>query len=164
MIRWIKEISWKKVFMIGIIYTVASVIVRQVEAMLTMKYYLMPQYSGVWSKLMMPARYASASAAGGPVYGPPPFEFMVTSFIFTLASGISITLIYYYLKDFLPKGFWKRVFFFADVLIATSFVFFTLPVYLLFNVPLGLLFSWFISSFILVVFGSFLIVKIVGKS
>lgn len=151
MIKWIREIVWGKALLVGVIFTVLSTVVHQIEAMLTMKYYVDPQYFGVWSKLMMPAA------------GPPPAQFMITSLIFTFATGISITLIYYYLKDLLPKNVMRRTFLFADLLIATSFVFFTLPVYLMFNVPVGLLVSWFISSFLIITAASAVIVKIAGK-
>jgi hypothetical protein len=146
---WIKEISWKKVAMSGLAFSVVAFIVRQLEAMLTMKYYLMPEYFGLWSKLMMPAA------------GPPPVSFMLTSLIFTFVTGVSVALIYYYLKDHLPKEHRKRVFYFADLMIGTSFVFFTLPVYLMFNVPLGLLVSWFVSTFIILTAGSWILVKTV---
>ncbi len=146
---WIKELSIKKILFVSIIFTVISFIIRQIEAMLTIKYYMMPQYFGVWSKLMMPSA------------GPPPASFMITSIIFTFVTGISISLIYYYLRDHLPPVGFKRAFYFADVLIGTSFVFFTLPVYLMFNVPVGLLIFWFISTFIILTAGSWVLVKIV---
>jgi hypothetical protein len=146
---WIKEISWKRVTLATLIFGVISFVIRQIEAILTMKYYFMPQYFGVWSKLMMP------------VAGPPPASFMITSFIFTLITGVSVSLIYYYLKDHLPKETHKRIFYFADLMIGTSFVFFTLPTYLMFNVPVGLLVSWFISSFIILTLGSWVMVKII---
>jgi uncharacterized membrane protein len=151
MIKWIAKINWLKVLLVGVLYTVISMVMQQVGVLFTMKYYTDPQYSGVWSKLMMPSA------------GPPPPEFMITSLIMTLASGISIALIYYYLKDMLPKNVMKRTFLFADLLIATSFIFFTLPVYLLFNVPVGLNVSWFAISFISLTATSAVIVKIVGK-
>jgi hypothetical protein len=146
---WIKELNIKKVLLVSIIFTVISFVIHQIEAILTMKYYVMPQYFGVWSKLMMPSN------------GPPPASFMITSLIFTFVTGISITLIYYYLKDHLPTGWKKRVFYFADLMIATYFVFFTLPVYLMFNVPVGLLVSWFISTFVIVTIASWMLVKII---
>jgi hypothetical protein len=144
MIKWIAKINWLKVLLTGGIY-----VAHQVEAMLTLNYYMDPAYSGVWSKLMMPTA------------GPPPPEFMITSLIFSLATGISIALIYYYLKDMLPKNAMKRIFLFADLLIATYFIFFTLPVYLLLNVPAGLLVWWFVTSFIILTATSAVIVKIV---
>jgi hypothetical protein len=146
---WLKNVSAKKVVLVGIIFSVTSFVIHQIEAILTMKYYLMPQYFGVWSKLMMPQA------------GPPPASFMITSFVISLVTGISITLIYYYLRDHLPENKTKRTFYFADLMIATSFVFSTLPMYLMLNVPLALLISWFVSNFIIVTIGSWMLVKIV---
>jgi hypothetical protein len=113
-----------------------------------MRYYLMPQYFGVWSKIMMPSS------------GPPPLTFFAISLIMTFTSGVSLALIYYYLREYLPKGYVRRVSYFADLLAATSLVFFTLPVFLMFNVPLALLGSWFISTFVTIVVASALMVKI----
>lgn len=146
---WITKISWKKVALFALIFTILSFAIHQIEALLTLNYYMMPQYFGVWSKLMMPSA------------GPPPLTFMITSLIFNLATGACLALVYYYLKDHLPKDGKRRVFYFADLMIGTSFVFFTLPVYLMFNVPFGLLISWFISSFIILTASSWILVKIV---
>jgi hypothetical protein len=149
MIKWISRIHWGKVLLIGLLYTIIATVIRQLEVIWTMRYYTMPQYFGVWSKLMMPTA------------GPPPFAFMVTSMVLTFASGMALTLIYYYLKEYLPTGFWRRATFFADVLVSTSLIFFTLPVYLLFNVPAALLGWWFVSTFVVLLATSILIVKIV---
>jgi len=149
MIQWIKDIKWGKVLIVGLIYTLISMVVRQVEAMLTLSYYMDPQYFGLWSKLMMPKA------------GPPPAEFMVMSLIFSMVTGVSISIIYYYLKEYLPKKRLQRMFLFADLLVATSFVFFTIPVYLLFNMPAMLLLCWFVSSFIILTATSALLVKVV---
>jgi membrane protein insertase Oxa1/YidC/SpoIIIJ len=110
---------------------------------------MMPEYFGLWSKVMMPTA------------GPPPPSFVVTSLVFTLVTGVSLALIYYYLKDHLPENRKKRIFYFADLMIGTSFIFFTLPTYLLFNVPMGLLVSWFISTFIILTASSWVLVKII---
>lgn len=147
---WIKEIDWKKVILCGVIYTIVAMIIRQIEAFLTLKYYMDPAYFGVWSKLMMPTA------------GPPPAEFMITSLVFSLFTGMSIAIIYYYLRNHLPKGKKQRIFYFADLLIATSFIFFTLPTYMLFNVPVGLLVSWFVSGFIILLIQSAVTVKIIN--
>jgi hypothetical protein len=148
-IKWISKIHWGKVLLVALLYTIIATIVRQMEVIWTMKYYIQPAYFGVWSKLMMPTA------------GPPPPEFMITSLILTFASGMGLTIIYYYLKEYLPTGFWKRSTFFADILVSTSFIFFTLPVYLLFNLPTALLGWWFVSTFVIVLLTSVLIVKIV---
>lgn len=148
-IKWIKEIKWKKLFICGLIYFIFTTIIHQVEVILTLKYYLMPQYFGVWSKFMMPS------------VGPPPASFMIMSSTFTFASGLSIGLIYYYIRNLLPKQFWHRVTFFTDLMIGTSFIFFTLPAYLLLNLPFQLLLSWFISGFIILFLTSLTLVKII---
>ena len=149
MVFWIKEISWKKVFLSGAIFTVISFVIRQVEALLTMGYYTDPQYFGLWSKLMMPSN------------GPPPAEFMITSLVFTFVTGVSLALIYYYLRKHLPENKKQRIFYFADLMVAMSFLFFTLPAYLMFNIPVGILVSWFIASFIILLSASFIFVKII---
>jgi hypothetical protein len=148
MIKWISKINIGKLVLVGIIYTVVATVIHQIEAMFTMKYYLDPAYFGLWSKLMMPTA------------GPPPAAFFITSAILTLASGISLGLIYYYIRDMLPAKFWPRVFFFTDLMIATSFIFSTLPMYLMFNVPGGILVSWFISSFVILLVSAYAFVKI----
>ena len=150
-VKWIGKINWGKVFLIGILYTALSMVVRQVEMLWTMKYYVDPAYFGVWNKLMMPSA------------GPPPPEFFIVSAIITLSVGMSLTIIYYYLKEYLPKGYIPRSFFFADLMVATSFIFFTLPTFLMFNVPYALLASWFVSTFVIILVSSLTIVKIVGK-
>jgi hypothetical protein len=148
MVRWIQEIKIKKLLLCGVIYTIAATFIHQIEAVFTMKYYLLPQYFGVWSKFMMPRM------------GPPPPEFFMISVIFTFTSGISLALVYLYIRQYLPKAFKQRVLLFADLMIGMSFIFFTLPCYLLFNLPVGLLVSWFISSFIILVIASFTFVKV----
>lgn len=150
MFKWIQEIKLRKIILCAILYTVFATIIRQIEAVLTIKYYMMPQYFGVWSKTMMPTA------------GPPPASFFITSLIFTFASGVSLAVVYSYIGNMLPKLFWKRVLFFADLMIGTSFIFFTLPSYLLFNLPIQLLISWFFSGFIILVLTSFTLVKIIN--
>ncbi len=147
--KWLKELRWLKIVLVGLIYTIFSTTVRQLEAILTTKYYKMPEYFGVWSKVMMPNA------------GPPPPEFIIISLFVSFYTGISLALVFYYIKDLLPKLFWKRVFLFADLMVATSFIFFTIPSYLLFNLPIQLLFSWFATSFIILLFTSITLVKII---
>lgn len=147
-ITWIKNISVKKILLVGVLFSIISFVIHQIEAIITMKYYIMPEYYGLWSKLMMPKA------------GPPPMEFMITSLVLTFVTGVSLALVYYYIKDHLPKVFVKRVIYFTDLMVGTSFIFFTLPVYLMFNVPIALLASWFISSFIILLSSSFVFAKI----
>ena len=144
-----KEFNFKKIFLSTVIFTAISFVIHNIEAVIDMKYYLDPRHFGVWSQIMMPEN------------GPPPASFFIASIIFTLVTGISVTLIYYYLKDHLPKENKRRIFYFADLMLGTYFVFFTLPVYLMFNVAVGLLVSWFISTFIILTLSSWAMVKII---
>lgn len=148
-IKWISKINWVKAFLVGLIYTIFATIIHQIEAIVSLKYYMMPQYFGVWSTLMMPR------------LGPPPPEFFITSTILTFTTGLSLSLVYYYIREMLPKKNRDRVFLFADLMIGLQFIFFTLPVFLLFNLPFALLVSWFISNFFILVATSFLCVKII---
>jgi hypothetical protein len=61
----------------------------------------------------------------------------------------------------LPKDINERVLLFADLMVGLQFIFFTLPVYLLFNLPIELLVSWFISSFFILVATSYICVRII---
>ena len=151
MIKWMKDIKWGRVFLVAGIFTVISLLVRQLEMMVMFPYYQSEVYRSVWNKLLLPT------------VGPISFEFLVNYLIATFLTGISLCIIYYYLKSYLPKKKWERTFFFADVLVATSFVFFTIPVYILFNVPLALLGSWFLTTFISVISASILIVHLLPE-
>lgn len=155
MIKWMSKINTGKLVQVGLIYTVVATVVHQIEAMLTMNYYLDPAYAGLWSKLMMPT-----SLAGTPIAGPPPAAFFITSLILSFVIGISLGLIYYYVRDMLPARQWERVFFFTDLMIATSFLFSTLPMYLMLNVPVGLLVSWFVSSFVILLISAYSFVRL----
>ena len=93
--------------------------------------------------------------------GLPSADFFIKSVILTLVSGISLALVYYYIRDMLPKNLRERVLLFADLMIGLQFIFFSLPVYLLFNLPMGLLISWFISNFLIFVATSYVCVKII---
>ena len=148
-LNWARKINIGKLLLVAGIYTVAATILRQIEAVVSMKYYMSPEYFGVWSKIMMPS------------VGSPPMEYFLSSVVITFATGLSITIIYYYMRDILPKNPRTRTFYFADIMIGTSFVFFTLPTYLLFNLPWQLHLSWFITTFIILLIGSYTIVKVI---
>ena len=145
--QWMKKIQWKKVLMAGVVFVIISTLVHQIEAFLTMNCYMMPEYFGVWSKIMMPTA------------GPPPASFMVVSLLFSYVTGVTLAAVYDFIKDLLPKKFWSRVINFTDIIIGLMVVFFTLPVYLLLNVPLMLLLSWLASSVVIVFLGTVVFVK-----
>ena len=137
MIKWIRKIQWGNVLLIAFVYTIAGLILQQLEALLV-------------------APYDSIGRSGSELY--------ITSITSKFFTGIALCIIYYYLMEYLPKKKWQRTFFFADVLIATSFVFFTIPVYLIFNVPITILGMWFVSSFILILLASIVIVTFIPQT
>ena len=147
---WIRKLNWPKIFLCSILYTVVTMVVHIIEAMFTMSYFQMPQYMEVWSPLM---RLTGGTHSN---------SFYITSLVLSFITGISLCLVYCYLQEMLPKKPWKRVAFFGDLMIGTSFIFFTLPSYLLFNVPSVLLISWFISGFVTLVITSYILVKILN--
>lgn len=145
---WIRKTNLKKVLLAGLLFLVISFLIRQVEVVFTMKYYLMPEYFGLWSKLMMPGA------------GPPPPEFMFLSMIFTFLTGAALAAIYDFIKDILPKKYWQRVVTFTDMTGGLYLVFSIFTMYLLFNIPLGLLVSWFISGFLSILLGTAVFAKL----
>jgi uncharacterized membrane protein len=116
-IKWIGKISWGKVLLVGLFYTILSCIAQQ--------------------------------------------RLTLVSGIAAYITGVSITIIYYYLHDYLPKGFWKRSTFFADIMVSTSFLFFTLPAFVVFHVSMMTLGYWFVSSFVVLLVTSLLIVRLI---
>lgn len=145
----LRKIQWKKVLVAGLIYLVAATIIRQIEVVLTMKYYLMPEYFDVWSKLMMPKA------------GPPPPSFMILSFLFTFITGITLAALYDFIKGLLPKNCWERVFDFTGTVAILMLVFSYLPMYLLINLPLGLLVCWFTTGLVTVFVGAVVFTKLI---
>lgn len=144
-----KKIRWGKVLVAGFLFLIIATVIRQIEAILTMRYYLIPEYFGVWSRAMMPKA------------GPPPTSFYLTSWVFSFITGVVLAGFYDLAKDFLGKTCCNKTCGFTCIMVALSLVFFSLPAYLLFNLPLVLLMSWFISSVIVfylvaVVFGKVL--------
>lgn len=146
-----KKFHWKKIIIASIILTVIDVVVRQIEAFMTMKYYLMPEYFGLWSKLMMPKP------------GPPPAEFFIISILFSFLTSLVLATVFVYVKDVFPKQYWMRVLGYAKITILFMLVFSYLPMILLINVPYTLLASWFTSSALIVITGTVIFVKMLNK-
>ncbi|HEU0051438.1 MAG TPA: hypothetical protein VFQ60_05295 [Patescibacteria group bacterium] len=143
------KIAWGRVLVSGILFTIISMIVRQIESILTMKYYLMPQYFGVWSKLMMPNA------------GPPPMSFFLISLLFSFITGIGLAIFFQFIKEGLSRAFWPRVFGFFGISFGLGFLFFSLTTYLMINLPLALQASWLVSSAIVLFLSGIVYAKII---
>lgn len=136
MLEILRKIHWRKVWVAAFAYLVIAFVFRQIEVVLTMDFYKNPEYFGVWSRLMMP------------MTGPPPISFFVASFIFTYLTGVTLAALYEFIKPLLPKEVKVRFYVYSKIVIVLAAVFFTLPVWLLFNVPLNLLVIWFTTALV----------------
>jgi len=133
----------------GIVYAVISMVVNTLWAFIDMPYYLMQEYFAVWSKLMM-------STAG-----PPGVEFYVASFVFTLVAGLIFAGVYSRVKASIrDKGIRKGLRFgFGIFLISVIPGMFSL--YLLINLPAGLIVSWTVSGLVTSLLGGIVIERLV---
>ncbi len=129
-----KKLHWKKVFVAGFWYLVVATVLQQIEVAFTMNYYKDPAYFGVWSKLMMPTA------------GPPPVVFFIISLVFTYATGCTLAAVFEFMSPLFGKNFWGKVVGFTDIMVGLTIVFSLFPMFLLINVPLGLLAWWLVTS------------------
>jgi len=116
---------------IAVLLMIIGFVLRMVESILTMDYYMDPAYFSVWSKLMMPTA------------GPPPMEFFLAS----LASGFVIAFIYtwffHYIRPVLADGNWMRTgACFGLLLFLVTTLTGTLGMALIVNLPLSLMAIW----------------------
>ena len=143
-----QSIRWGKVFLAGILFAIIATVIHSIESFLTMNYYLMRDYFSVWSKVMMPSA------------GPPPTSFFITSILFSLITGVTLAIFYDLIKEKLAKTDLGKAICFTGMAITLATVFFTLPVYLLINIPAGVLISWFASGVVIFLLSSLIFAKI----
>lgn len=121
-----------------ILLTVVAQVVHTVGAMLTMKYYLDPNFFPVWSKVMMPCA------------GPPPPSFMLWALGLGLISWAIFCAVYMILKSGVPgkSGIYKGLLFgLLMFLVGGLSGYFAL--FLMINLPLGLIAEWGIESLVI---------------
>jgi len=143
-----KDMPWRKVFLAAFFYLLIAFVIRQIEAFSTMKYYVMPEYWGVWSKVMMPTA------------GPPPASFHLLSAIFTFLTGLVLAYFFLVTQKLLGKSFWSKVGSFTAAFAVLSLVFSFLPMYLLINLPWVLLVVWFLTGVLTVFLGTLVFGKL----
>lgn len=120
---------------VAILWVIIAQVIRSLEALATMDYYLNPEYFSVWSKLMMP----------GP--GPPPMEFLYTSMGFNFIVGLILALAYTWVSGSLhAKGYIGKGLLFGWLLFLVSTIPSSLALILLINLPIGLVITWGISG------------------
>jgi len=139
-----------KIILGAIAYVVISFVISTLSSYLTMNYYTNPNYFAVWSKIMMPGA------------GPPPTSFYYYSITFAFIGGLILSFIYSRVEGiFGKKSVMQKGLRFAIGMFLVSAIPFFLNMYLLINLPLGLLISWLIFNGLLVnLFAGIAIAKI----
>ena len=131
------KISWPRILAVAILYVMVSEIVMTLGAMADMSYYMDANYFAVWSKLMMPAA------------GPPPAEFYYTGIIFQLVTGFLFAIVYKVIKGSVPGKGWKnKGLMYGFLIFMVAGMPATMTLYLLINLPAGLLLSWMLQSLV----------------
>lgn len=139
-----------KIILGAIAYVVIAFVINTLSSYLTMNYYTDSNYFAVWSKIMMPNA------------GPPPSSFYYYSIAFDFIGGLILCFIYSKVKGiFKNKSVMQKGLRFGIGLFLVSGIPFFMSMYLLINLPLGLLISWLIFNGLLVnIFAGIVIAKI----
>jgi len=141
-----------KLFLSAICYIVVAEIVSTLSAYLTMNYYTDPAYFSVWSKIMMPGA------------GPPPASFYYYSISFAFIGGLIFGFVYSRIKGiFGKKTILQKGLRFGIGMFLVSGITLIMNLFLLINLPLGLLVSWLVFNGLIVnLIVGILIAKIFG--
>ena len=144
------KISWPRLLAVAILYAIVSEIVMTLGAMLDMSYYMDPAYFAVWSKLMMPAA------------GPPPAEFYYFGITFQLVTGFLFAIVYSVIKGSVPGKGWKnKGLMYGFLIFLVAGIPTTMTLYLLINLPVGLILSWMLQSLVVYLIMGLLAAKLV---
>lgn len=127
--------DWKGIGIAAVLMTAVAQIEHMIEAVLTMGYYMDPQYFAVWSKVMMPEA------------GPPPASFYAYSVVFGLISAALFAWAYSRLGSAIrEKNPLRKGLAFGAIVFLVAGLPGVLSMYLLLNIPSGLLAIWTVSS------------------
>lgn len=133
-----RKISYWRVIVAAIVYTIVAQIIHTIGAFLEMGYYYIEEYFPVWSKIMMPTA------------GPPPMSFYVYSISFAFVSGLMFALVYAFIKHGLPnKSIVNRGLIYGVLVFMVAGIPCLLAMYLLINLPLMLLVSWAVQDLVI---------------
>jgi hypothetical protein len=134
----------------AIVFTIISYAINMLGAFADMKYYLNPDYLPVWSKLMMP----------GP--GPPPAEFIYYSLLFTFVIALLFVFVYIRIRPvFKSKSLAKNGIKYGFGVFLIGVIPGYLSLFLLINLPVGLIVSWTAQSLISYLIAGAAVAKII---
>lgn len=144
-----KACGLMRIFGVAVLLTIIGFVLRIIEAMLTIRYYMDPAYFGVWSNLMMPTA------------GPPPMQFYAVSLLFGLITSLIVVWAYHVVAPIFGSQGWVRkgVFFgiFLFLLIQAPGM---LSMMLMINLPAALLFAWLVTGFVISMIDGLVLAKL----
>jgi hypothetical protein len=142
--------DWKGIIVVAVVVAIVAETIHTLESVATLGYYLDPAYFGVWSKIMMPTA------------GPPPAEFYYYSALFALVSWGIFGFVYDRLGGAIrgTQGFRRGLKFGALIFLAAGIPT-ALTMYLLINLPSGLLAVWTFDQLILYLIGGVVAAKLI---
>lgn len=140
-----------KIVLLGFLYAVLSQIVHGVSAIFSMGYYTLASTRGVWSFIMMPN------------FGPPPLVFFVVSFFFSMVMGIVLAFVYSMIHSSLHGTVLEKGMCFGILVFLISGISSGFSTFLLFNVPLALIWFWATEAFIISILGGMIIARVYHK-
>jgi hypothetical protein len=141
-----------KVIAGGLVFAVITFLINMGFAMLTMNYYTMPDYFAVWSKIMMPTA------------GPPPMSFDIIALAFNWIGGMIFVAVYLTMRGvFEDKPAWKKGAIFGALIFLVATIPNMLSMYILINLPAGLLVWWTLQSLIGYLLGGIVIAGLAEK-
>lgn len=134
----------------SVIYVIVAQVIHAIFAFASMKYYLMPEYFPVWSRIMMPGE------------GAPPASFYYYSLGFGLISAMLFVLVYWILKSALPgKTLAKKGLIYGLLIFLVAGIPGYLAMILLINLPLSLIAFWAVESFVIYIINGAIVGKMV---
>lgn len=141
-----------RIIIAAVAYMIVGYVMHTLSAIATMNYYLDPNYFSVWSKIMMPQA------------GPPPIEFTYYSLAFTFIVGIIYSYIYSRISSFFKtKNTVRKGVKYGLALFLIAGIPAFLSLYLLINLPVGLLIAWLmVDNLLTYLIGGIVIAKIIG--
>lgn len=123
-----------RILVAGVVYAILAQVIHLLGTIPTMSFYLDPQYFQVWSRIMMPEA------------GPPPASFLYYSVIISLVLGMLYASTYYVIRNGVPGSGVVKGLTYGCILFISSGIPFSLTLYLLVNVPPGLILYWSVES------------------
>ena len=138
----IGKINIWKTIIAAVVIVILAQIIHMVGVQIGMSHYINPAYYAVWSKIMMPEA------------GPPEASFYYLSILFGLITYLLFAGIYPILKESVPgDGAIQKGLIYGIIVFLLGSVAGYLAMYLLINIPAGLLLMWAVESFIIYLLG-----------